>query len=229
MKEPKLPTINRDFPRPTAAQLDRWKTLTAATAHEAMGRRGAVHSAIKPVGAGMRAVGPALTCVCEPSDNLTLHAAMKLARPGDVIICDAGGYTEQGLFGDVMATCAKVKGIGGLVVDGGVRDVKTLREIGFPIFSRSVCMRGTVKETMGPINVPIVFGGILVNPGDLVIADDDGICIVPQAEMDEIAAIGEAREAKEARSRSLFTPDKTTWEISGWSEVLKRKGLNLEL
>jgi 4-hydroxy-4-methyl-2-oxoglutarate aldolase len=219
----------RDIPRPTAEQLKPWVSLSAATAHEALGRRGAVDSAIKPVGQGMRAFGPAVTCICEPSDNLTLHAAMKIAREGDVIVCDAGGYTEQGLFGDVMATSAQIKGIAGLVVDGGVRDAAALRAMGFPVFSRSICMRGTVKETMGPINVPIVFGGVHVSPGDLVIADDDGVCIVPMAEIDEVTRASIAREEKEARSKAAFTPDLVTWDVSGWSERLRKKGMIIDL
>jgi len=229
VKQPVLPTINRDFPRPSQESLKAWETITAATAHEAMGRRGAVDSAIKPIGPGMRVLGPAFTCVCEVGDNLALHVALKLAKKGDVIVCDAGDYPEQGLFGDVMATSAQVKGIAGLVVNGGVRDAATIRKMGFPIFSRSICIKGTVKENIGPINVPIVFGGVVVNPGDLIVGDDDGLCVVPQAEMDAVVKVSKARDEKEARSRANFTPDKTTWELSGWGEVLKRKGLTLEL
>ena len=224
-----MSTIIRDIRRPTAGQLEPWKTLTAATAHEALGRRGAVDSAIKPVGQGMRCFGPAITCVCEPGDNLTLHAAMKIAQPGDVILCYAGAYSEQGLFGDVMATSAQVKGIAGLIVDGGVRDAATIRKMGFPLFSRSICMKGTVKETMGPINMPMVFGGVHVNPGDLVVADDDGVCIVPFEEIDACTAASIAREEKEARSRTKFTPEIVTWDVSGWGEKLKKKGVVIEL
>lgn len=224
-----MSTINRDIPRPTAQQREPWSHISAATAHEAMGRRGAVHSAIKPIGEGMRIVGPAITCICEPGDNLTLHAAMKIAKPGDVIVCDAGGLTEQGLFGDMMATSAQRRGIAGLVVDGGVRDVANIRKMGFPIFSRSISIKGTVKETLGPVNIPIVFAGVLVNPGDLVVADDDGVCIVPLAEIEGVTAAAIAREEKEARNRELYTAEATTWDVSKWGERLTRKGIKVDL
>lgn len=229
MANSSLPVINRDFPRVDPSKLEPWRTITAATAHEAMGRRGAMDSSIKPIGQGMRTHGLAFTCVCEPGDNLTLHAALKLARPGDVIVCSAGGFTEQGSFGDVMSSCAQAKGIAGLIIDSGVRDVAVIRQMGFPIFSKSVCMKGTVKESLGPINVPITIGGVLVNPGDLIVADDDGVVVVPAAEIDDIAVACKAREEKEARARARFTPEVTTWEVSGWGDRLKAKGVELDL
>ena len=206
-----------------------YASVASATAHEAMERRGALDSSIKPVRRGMKVLGPAFTCVCPPGDNLTLHAALKMAKAGDVIVCASAGFTEQGLFGDVMASCAMGKGIAGLVVDGGVRDGATIAEIGFPVFARALSIKGSVKETLGALNKPIVAGGILVEPGDLVIGDDDGVCIVPKAEIAAIAAASKTREEKEARFRRELLQGKTTWDMLNLSELLRKKGIELNI
>jgi 4-hydroxy-4-methyl-2-oxoglutarate aldolase len=206
-----------------------YASVASATAHEAMERRGALDSSIKPVWRGMKVLGPAFTCVCPPGDNLTLHAALKMAKAGDVIVCASAGFTEQGLFGDVMASCAMGKGIGGLVVDGGVRDGATIAEIGFPVFARALSIKGSVKETLGALNKPIVAGGMLVEPGDLVIGDDDGVCIVPKAEIAAIAVASKTREEKEARFRRELLQGKTTWDMLNLSELLRKKGIELNI
>lgn len=213
----------------TAEMLARFDNVTAATAHEAMGRKGALDSAIKPIRSGMRVIGPAFTCVCAPGDNLTLHAALKLARPGDVIVCAAAAFTEQGLFGDVMASCAKGKGIAGLVVDGGVRDAAEICKLDFPVFSRSISIKGTVKETLGPVNQPVVVGGELVSPGDLIIGDDDGVVVVPAAIVAETAEACIAREDKEARFRAALLQGNTTWEMLDLNALMERKGSSFRL
>lgn len=209
--------------------LEAYASVASATAHEAMERRGALDSTIKPVRRGMKVLGPAFTCVCPPGDNLTLHAALKMAKAGDVIVCASAGFTEQGLFGDVMASCAKGKNIAGLVVDGGVRDGATIAEIGFPVFARALSIKGSVKETLGALNKPIVAGGMLVEPGDLVIGDDDGVCIVPKAEIAAIAAASKTREEKEARFRRELLQGKTTWDMLNLSELLRKKGIQLDI
>ena len=209
--------------------MKKYETVTAATAHEAMGRLGALDSAIKPVRSGMRTLGRAFTCKCEPGDNLTLHAALKMAQPGDVIVCSAAGFTEQGLFGDVMASCAKGKGIAGLVVDGGVRDAADIARIGFPVFSRSVSIKGAVKESMGTLNEPIVVGGELITPGDLIIGDDDGVCVVPAARVEEIAEVSLEREQKEVRFRELLIQGNTTWEMLNLNALMVQKGSDFRL
>lgn len=213
----------------SAEILQKYKTVTAATAHEAMGRLGAMDSAIKPIRTGMRVLGRAFTCKCEPGDNLTLHAALKLAQAGDVIVCSAGGFTEQGLFGDVMASCAKGKGIAGLVVDGGVRDAAELARVGFPVFSRSISIKGAVKESLGTLNQPIVVGGELVSPGDLIIGDDDGVCVVPAARIAETAEASLAREQKEVRFRELLMQGNTTWEMLNLNALMEKKGSDFRL
>ncbi|MFV0513800.1 MAG: 4-carboxy-4-hydroxy-2-oxoadipate aldolase/oxaloacetate decarboxylase [Jhaorihella sp.] len=209
--------------------LQQYETVTAATAHEAMGRLGALDSAIKPVRSGMRVLGRAFTCKCEPGDNLTLHAALKMAEPGDVIVCSAGGFSEQGLFGDVMASCAKGKGIAGLVVDGGVRDAADIARIGFPVFSRSISIKGAVKASLGTLNQPIVVGGELITPGDLIIGDDDGVCVVPAARIVETAEASHAREQKEVKFRELLMQGNTTWEMLGLNALMEQKGSDFRL
>ncbi|MCU4181833.1 4-carboxy-4-hydroxy-2-oxoadipate aldolase/oxaloacetate decarboxylase [Bosea sp. BH3] len=221
--------IDIDFPRPTKAQIEAFAKISAATAHEAFDRGGAVDSAIKPIYPGLRVLGAAFTLSSPPLDNLTLHAALKLAKPGDVLVCDATGFTEQGLFGDVMASCAVGRGIAGLVVDGGVRDASTIREIGFPVFSRSISVKGAVKENLGTLAKPIVLGGLTVNPGDLVIGDDDGVTIIPLAQVDAVLEASKAREEKEARFRAALLTGKTTWDMLDLGAVLRRKGVEFDI
>ncbi|WP_423455556.1 4-carboxy-4-hydroxy-2-oxoadipate aldolase/oxaloacetate decarboxylase [Ottowia sp. VDI28] len=206
-------------------QYEAYASVSAATAHEAMGRRGALDSAIKPIRHGMRVLGRAFTCRCDPNDNLTLHAALKMAQPGDVLVCDGGGFTEQGMFGDVMASCAVGRGLAGLVVDGGVRDSETISQIGFPVFSRAICIKGAVKETLGQLQIPVVVGGVLVAPGDLVIGDDDGVCVVPASEVGPLAIKCVEREAKETRFREALLAGKATWDMLNLDALLKAKGV----
>lgn len=216
---------NIDYP----ALYEAYAKVASATAHEAMGRRGAVHSSIKPIRNGMRLLGRAFTCVCPPGDNLTLHAALKMASRGDVIVCASDGFTEQGLFGDVMASCAMGMGIAGLLADGGVRDTATIHEVGFPVFSCGISIKGTVKETLGALNTPVVVGGVTVHPGDLVIGDDDGVVIVPIGEAHALIKACEEREAKETRFRAELLKGKTTWDMLKLDDLLKSKGIEFNI
>jgi 4-hydroxy-4-methyl-2-oxoglutarate aldolase len=221
--------IIRDYPRPTAAQVRALASYPAATIHEAMGRRGAMDSRIKAIAPGMKFAGPALTCVCHANDNLTLHAALKIARPGDVIVCAAGDYTEQGLFGDLMASSAIGRSVAALVTDGSVRDRETICEMGFPVFARGICIKGTVKETLGPVNHPVSVGGAIVHPGDIVVGDDDGVVVVPLAEADAVVAACDKREAKEAAVRAACLAGNTTWDVLKLGDLLAAKGIRLDL
>lgn len=223
-----MTSIRTDFPRPTPEQVAAFATIGAATVHEALGRRGAVDSAIKPIWPGLRIVGAAFPLRTQPGDNLTLHAAMKLARPGDVLVVDAGDYTEQGSFGDVMATSAQSLGLAGLVTNGGVRDAAAIRDIGFPIFSRAISIKGTVKATLGPIAQPIVLGGVTVHPGDLILGDDDGLVVVPLDEVEAVLAASRARLEKEERLRADLLTGKTTWDIGNYDALLAQTGQSLQ-
>ncbi|MBK3801849.1 4-carboxy-4-hydroxy-2-oxoadipate aldolase/oxaloacetate decarboxylase [Azospirillum brasilense] len=223
-----MTSIRTDFPRPTPEQVAAFATIGAATVHEALGRRGAVDSAIKPIWPGLRIVGAAFPLKTQPGDNLTLHAAMKLARPGDVLVVDAGDYPEQGSFGDVMATSAQSLGLAGLVTNGGVRDAAAIRDIGFPIFSRAISIKGTVKATLGPIAQPIVVGGVTVHPGDLIVGDDDGLVVVPLDEVEAVLTASHARLEKEERLRAELQSGKTTWDIGNYDALLAQTGQSLQ-
>ena len=155
-----------EFQRPPADVVGAFKNFGAATVYEAAGRIGSVDPAIKPLGNSMRLLGAALTVQCFPKDNLMLHKALQIAQPGDIIVAATGGYPEAGYFGDLMATSATARKIGGLAIDGTVRDGAEIRDMGFAVFCRGTCMRGTVKRNLGSVNHSILFGEVVVNPGD---------------------------------------------------------------
>lgn len=223
-------SINTDFARPSARQLEVFATIGAATAHEAMGRRGALDSTIKPIQRGMRLLGPAFTAAGRPGDNLTLHAALALAQPGDVLVYAVEGFVDGASFGDVMAEAARVKGIVGVVLDGAARDGAVLRRIGLPVFARGLSLKSRGdKGFLGPLAEPVMVGGVRIAPGDLVIGDDDGVAIVSLAELDAVAEAARAREAKEAALRQrLAVGEITTWDLFG-PGIAARKHLDIEL
>ncbi len=192
--------------------------ISSATAHEALGRIGAVSYEIKPIAKGMKVCGPALTVHSEPNDNLTLHEAMLKAKPGDVLLANCGSHRQAGFWGEVMTVGAMAKGINGLVIDSGVRDSAEITALGFPIFSRSVCIQGTIKATPGKINVPIEFGGVLVNPGDIVLGDDDGLVIIPIERLEEAIEKSIERENKERDLMEKLRNGATTFELLGFEK-----------
>lgn len=214
--------------RPTDAELEAIKAITPATLHEAQGRRGALDYRIKPIYSGMRVCGPALTVECHPGDNIMVIAAIERARPGDVLVVAAGGLAEQGGFGEVLGTACQARGIAGLVIDAGVRDGLELKKMGFPVFCTGLAMRGTVKETLGSINRPIVVGGAMVRPGDIVSGDDDGVVVVRREEIMEVVRLSRERDAKEARMMEALRGGASMLEISGIGEVLRHKGCTAE-
>ena len=168
--------------RPSRDLIDRFRGIGAATVHEASGRKGYVGCAIKPITKGVRICGPAFTVQCHPRDNLMLHKALERAQPGDILVASVGGYYEAGYWGGLMATSAMAKKIGGLAIDGCVRDSEEMIRMGFPIFCRGFCIQGTGKTGLGLINHPTLFGGVMVNPGDLILGDDDGMVVVDRTE-----------------------------------------------
>ncbi len=210
--------------RPSPADLEAIAALTPAPLHEAQGRRGALDARIKPIYPGMRLSGPALTVHCHAGDNLMLIAALEVAEPGDVLVVAAGGRERQGGFGEVLATACRARGIAGLVMDAGVRDGAALRAMDFPVFCPGLCVEGTVKETLGTVNRPVVLGGALVEPGDVVNGDDDGAGVVRRDEVGEVVRAAVAREAKEAEIMAALREGRSFLELSGIGEVLERKG-----
>lgn len=191
--------------------------LSSATVHEAGGKIGVMPPALKPVHDHFTLCGPAVTVQCPPGDNLWLHYAILAAQPGDVLVVDCGGAFDHGYWGEVMSTAAKARGLGGMVIDGGVRDHTLLGEVGFPIFARSLCIRGTTKDkgAIGWINAPLIFGSLVVNPGDLVIGDRDGVVIVPCARAAEVITASHQRDADELRICERLMAGETTLGIYG--------------
>lgn len=214
--------------RPSVADVEALAKFSPATIHEAQGRRGALSSRIKPVDYRMKLCGPAFTVRCAPRDNIMLQLAINYAQPGDIIVVSGGEYEEAGSFGDVLANACLAKGIGGLVTDSGVRDSLQLRELGFPVFSLSVCIKGTVKETLTSTNDPVVVGGELIHPGDIIVGDADGLVVVRRDEALEVARLSQAREEAEAGYIAAYKAGKSVVEVSQLEAVLRAKGLIVE-
>jgi 4-hydroxy-4-methyl-2-oxoglutarate aldolase len=173
-----------------------------ATIYEAMGKRGAMDPAIKPLDPKVRLVGRALTIDTVPGDNLTIHYGASLAGPGDVLVVDAKAFIEAGPWGDVLSKYAQSKGIAGLVIDGAIRDSRAIVEMGFPVFARGICIKGTTKENLGRVNEPIVCGGAGVRPGDVIVGDADGIVVVPREDVYQAYEASAAREQNEDKLRA---------------------------
>ena len=192
--------------------------FSAATVHEALGKYGNLPSAIKPISSTMKVCGPAYTVKTMPRDNVLLHRAYAYAKTGDVIIANCSGFYEAGYWGDLMSLGAKTKGINGLVIDGCVRDADDIEAMGFPVFSRGLCILGTSNHGDGFLNEPIVIGDVLINPGDIIIGDRDGVVVVPQNRITEAIEKSAAREAKEENVRRQLRDGKTSLQIYGWDK-----------
>ncbi|TCN33311.1 4-carboxy-4-hydroxy-2-oxoadipate aldolase/oxaloacetate decarboxylase [Sinorhizobium americanum] len=220
--------LKQRFERPSKDEIEAIGRFSPATLHEAQGRRGALSSRLKPIDYRMKLCGPAFTVKCAPRDNIMLQVAINYAEPGDIIVVSAGEYEEAGSFGDVLANACLAKGIGGLVTDTGVRDTLQLRELGFPVFSLSVCIKGTVKETLGATNEPILIGDEIVHPGDIIVGDADGLVVVRRSEARDVAKLAQAREEAEADYIAAYKAGKSVIEVSKLEAVLKAKGLVVE-
>ena len=192
--------------------------FSAATIHEALGKYGNLPSAIKPISSTMKVCGPAYTVKTMPRDNVLLHRAYAYAKPGDVIIANCSGFYEAGYWGDLMSLGAKTKGINGLVIDGCVRDADDIEAMDFPVFSRGLCILGTSNHGDGFLNEPIVIGDVLINPGDIIIGDRDGVVVVPQNRIEEAIEKSTAREVKEENVRKQLREGKTSLQIYGWDK-----------
>ena len=216
--------IIRKIKRPSLELVKAFAELTSATIHEAMGKRGAMHSSIKPLYSGMHACGTAITVKSQAGDNLMLHKALDIAKSGDMIVADMGQLTEAGSWGEIASLQAKIKGIVGLVTNGSVRDALEIKKLEFPVFCKAVSIKGTVKESIGYINYSISCGDVVINPGDIILGDEDGVVVIPLQEAEEILIKSREIIAKEEKLIKRIQAGESLFEISGYQEVLKRKG-----
>jgi 4-hydroxy-4-methyl-2-oxoglutarate aldolase len=214
-----------EFQRPDQADVEALTKFGVATIHEAMGRDGLLRPHIRSVYRGAKVCGSAVTVLVQPGDNWMLHVAAEQIRPGDVVVVGCTTDNTDGMFGDLLATLYRALGAQGLVIDAGVRDVSDLIAMQFPVFTRTVSARGTVKSTLGSVNVPIVCAGQIVEPGDIVIGDDDGVVAVPASRAKNIVTACIAREEKESRLRERFGNGELGLDIFGMRETLKKAGL----
>ncbi len=220
-----MPVVVTDIKRAdpkTAAELARFGV---ATVHEAQGRTGLMHQRLRPIYRGPAISGTAVTCTLPPGDNWMLHVAVEQCREGDVLVAAAISQSHSGYFGELIATSLSARGVRGLVLDAGCRDIDELEDMGFPVWSRSIHAHGTVKETLGDVNVPVSCGDEIVRPGDVIVADNDGVVVVPRLKAGDVLAAAEARLAKEKESRARYQAGELSLDINNFRSKLAEKGL----
>jgi 4-hydroxy-4-methyl-2-oxoglutarate aldolase len=217
--------VVRNIKRTDADLVKRLGALGVATVHEAYGRFGLMKPYLRPVWAGAEAVGTAVTVLVHPGDNWMIHVAVEQCQPGDILVVGCTADNTDGMFGDLLATSLMARGVKALVIDAGVRDAKSLREMRFPVWSKAISAKGTVKATLGAVNVPVVCAGINVIPGDAVVADDDGVVAVRRKDAAEVVAKGEKRQADEEGKRKQLAEGVLGLDMYNMREQLKKAGL----
>jgi len=220
-----LGIVRRNIDRANKSAVEKLSRYGVATIHEAMGRVGLMHPYMRPIYAGARMCGTAVTVLLQPGDNWMMHVAAEQIQPGDVVVAACTVDNTDGFFGDLLATSYRARGAKGLIIDGGVRDVADLTEMQFPAFSRAISARGTVKATLGSVNIPVICAGATVNPGDVVVADMDGVVVVPGRIAREAADAAEAREANEADKREKLAQGVLGLDMYKMREPLAKAGL----
>lgn len=218
------PTIVRNFQRADADVIKTLGQLGVATVHEAQGRTGLMRPFMRPIYPTARAAGSAVTVLCAPGDNLMIHAAIEVLKPGDILVVTTFSESTDGMFGDLLAVSTRTHGGVGLIIDAGIRDVADLTAMDFPVWAKAISAQGTVKATAGSVNVPIVAAGTTVNPGDVIVADVDGVVVVPRARAAEVARLGNERIAKEEKARERLRSGELGLDFYGLRKKLEELG-----